>query len=110
MLICHSSLSDYSDYDYDSSDNEWRAAHPSSRRQSAQHPGIAVDSSSHHTSAHRSQQRPPREYASLEDDVDPRGGRQGLLDPNDPFGDPFADDMETPVQEKPRMQCELVSI
>jgi len=32
--------------------------------------------------------------------------RSGLLDPNDPFGDPFADDNDTPLQENKRMQCE----
>ena len=34
--------------------------------------------------------------------------RSGLLDPNDPFGDPFADDNDTPLQENKRMQCEFI--
>ena len=29
-----------------------------------------------------------------------------MLDPDDPFGDPFADDNDTPMQERPRMHCE----
>ncbi|WVF73079.1 hypothetical protein IAT40_007898 [Kwoniella sp. CBS 6097] len=87
------SLSDFSDYD--SSDPEYQAysrSRAASRRQSLAGP----------SGGHR--QAPPREYASLEDDY-PQG-RSGLLDPNDPFGDPFADDNDTPIQEKKRMQCE----
>ncbi|OCF38205.1 hypothetical protein I317_07245 [Kwoniella heveanensis CBS 569] len=86
------SLSDFSDYD--SSDPEYQAysrSRAASRRQSLAAPA-----------GHR--QAPPREYASLEDDY-PQG-RSGLLDPNDPFGDPFADENDTPIQEKKRMQCE----
>ncbi|WVR00260.1 hypothetical protein IAU59_007403 [Kwoniella sp. CBS 9459] len=89
------SLSDFSDYD--SSDPEYQAVSRSraaSRRQSLAAPA--------------GQRQPrPREYASLEDDY-PQG-RSGLLDPNDPFGDPFADDNDTPIQEKKRMQCESAS-
>ena len=47
-----------------------------------------------------------RQYRSLEEEGGL--GRKGLLDPNDPFGDPFADD-ETPMQEKQRMTCEFPS-
>lgn len=49
--------------------------------------------------------RVPREYASLEDDYP---GQSGLLEKEDdnPFGDPFADELDTPVQEKQRLQCE----
>ena len=84
------SPSDFSDYEYDSSDDEWRQKHPSrSRRQSRAGPS---GSSRYDTG-----------YAALEEDKQSRGG---LLDPNDPFGDPFADETDTPMQEKPRMQCE----
>jgi hypothetical protein len=44
---------------------------------------------------------PQQDYQALDDNV----GRRGLLDPDDPFSDPFGDD-ETPAQEKPRMECE----
>jgi hypothetical protein len=47
-----------------------------------------------------------REWASLEDDQ-ASVHRGGLLDPNDPFGDPFADDNDTPLHEKQRMQCKF---
>jgi hypothetical protein len=90
-----SSLSDYSDYDYDSSEDEWRAAHPNRKP-------------AHHSSAGPSRQassQRPRDYAALDEETGAQG-RHGLLDPNDPFGDPFADEQDTPVQEKPRMQCE----
>lgn len=79
--------SDYSDYDYNSSDDEWRQRHASrSRRQSQAGPSSS------------GQDR----YSALRDDG--AHGKKGLLDPNDPFGDPFADD-DTPLQEKPRMGC-----
>lgn len=52
------------------------------------------------------QQRQNREWASLDDDASSIH-RGGLLDPNDPFGDPFADDNDTPLQERQRMQCKL---
>ena len=84
-------LSDYSDYDYNSSDEEWRASH--SRRPSVAKP------KGHARSGSKSQA-----YTSLEDDGH---AKKGLLDPNDPFGDPFADDNDTPVGEKQRMTCEL---
>jgi hypothetical protein len=48
-----------------------------------------------------------REWASLDDDQSSIH-RGGLLDPNDPFGDPFADDNDTPLHEKQRMQCRLI--
>jgi len=51
------------------------------------------------------QRQQNREWASLEDDSSSIH-RSGLLDPNDPFGDPFADDNDTPLQENKRMQCE----
>lgn len=82
-------LSDYSDYEYDSSDEEWRTKQQvRSRRQSRAGPSGGSSS---------------KQYAALEDDGH---GKRGLLDPNDPFGDPFADDNDTPHQEKQRMQCE----
>lgn len=46
-----------------------------------------------------------REWATLDDDQSSIH-RSGLLDPNDPFGDPFADDNDTPMHERQRMQCE----
>ncbi|GFZ48656.1 hypothetical protein JCM24511_06405 [Saitozyma sp. JCM 24511] len=87
------SLSDYSDYDYDSSEDEWRAAHPNRK---------PAHQSSAGPSRQASSQR-PRDYAALDEETGTQG-RHGLLDPNDPFGDPFADEQDTPVQEKPRMQ------
>lgn len=53
-------------------------------------------------------QQQNREWASLDDDASSIH-RSGLLDPNDPFGDPFADDNDTPLQENKRMQCKLSS-
>jgi hypothetical protein len=53
------------------------------------------------------QRQQNREWASLEDDSSSIH-RSGLLDPNDPFGDPFADDNDTPLQENKRMQCEFI--
>ena len=82
-------LSDYSDYDYNSSDEEWRTK-IRSRRQSRAGPSGGAG-------------KQDRGYATLEDDGH---GKRGLLDPNDPFGDPFADDADTPHHEKQRMQCE----
>lgn len=64
-----------------------------SRRQSVQHGAIGGSSSASHPHS--------TDYRSLDNDG---LGKKGLLDPNDPFGDPFADD-ETPAQEKPRMEC-----
>ncbi|KAE8539433.1 hypothetical protein D1P53_004533 [Cryptococcus gattii VGV] len=83
------SLSDFSDYD--SSDAEWQAAHGSGTV--ANKKASTVGPSSHVT----------REYASLEDDFI---GKSGLLAKEDdnPFGDPFADELDTPVQEKQRLQ------
>ena len=90
------SLSDYSDYEYDSSDEEWRQRHTSrSRRQSRTAPGNS-------TGAFKESS-----YASLDDEGQ---GKSGLLDPNDPFSDPFADETETPVHEKPRMGCECKKV
>lgn len=83
-------LSDFSDYD--SSDDDYRRS--KSRRQStAQAPAAAA-------------KRGSVSYRTLEEEGG--HGRKGLLDPNDPFGDPFADvdELETPIQERPRMQCE----
>lgn len=86
------SLSDYSD-DYDSSDEEWQRAR--SRRQSL--------------AGQKAQPKAQdREWATLDDDQSSIH-RGGLLDPNDPFGDPFADDNDTPVHERQRMQCESSS-
>lgn len=90
-----SSLSDFSDYD--SSDAEWQAAHGSGTV--ANKKASTAGPSSHVT----------REYASLEDDF---SGKSGLLAKEDdnPFGDPFADELDTPVQEKQRLQCEWCKI
>ncbi|KIR53498.1 hypothetical protein I315_04091 [Cryptococcus gattii Ru294] len=83
------SLSDFSDYD--SSDAEWQAAHGSGTV--ANKKASTAGPSSHVT----------RDYASLEDDF---SGKSGLLAKEDdnPFGDPFADELDTPVQEKQRLQ------
>ncbi|OWZ72599.1 hypothetical protein AYX14_01923 [Cryptococcus neoformans] len=83
------SLSDFSDYD--SSDAEWQAAHGSGAVANKKAPAAGPSS------------RVPREYASLEDDYP---GQSGLLEKEDdnPFGDPFADELDTPVQEKQRLQ------
>lgn len=84
-------MSDFSDYD--SSDAEWQAAHGSGAVANKKAPAAGPSS------------RVPREYASLEDDYP---GQSGLLEKEDdnPFGDPFADELDTPVQEKQRLQCE----
>ncbi|TYJ54213.1 hypothetical protein B9479_005139 [Cryptococcus floricola] len=91
------SLSDFSDYD--SSDAEWQAAHgPSAlahKRASISHAAAAGKG--------KGKER-VTDYAELDDEF----GRSGLLDDKDeeanPFGDPFADEADTPVQEKQRMQ------
>nr|XP_031860429.1 uncharacterized protein CI109_004039 [Kwoniella shandongensis]KAA5527501.1 hypothetical protein CI109_004039 [Kwoniella shandongensis] len=82
------SLSDFSDYD--SSDAEWQAAHGRSAANSRR-PSVAAPA-----------KKASRDYANLDDDYGQ--GKSGLLDPNDPFGDPFADEGDTPMQEKQRMQ------
>lgn len=84
------SSDDYSDNDYNSSDDDWREKHAArSRRQSRAEPSSG---------------RGDR-YSSLDDGGH---GKKGLLDPNDPFGDPFAgEDDDTPMHEKPRMGCEF---
>ncbi|WVW86142.1 hypothetical protein I302_108183 [Kwoniella bestiolae CBS 10118] len=98
------SLSDFSDYDYNSSDEEWRASHQKSRsRGPSRRQSLAAEPKQ------QQRQPPARDYEALEDDLlgtSAPGGRKGLLDPNDPFGDPFADDNDTPIQENRRMQCE----
>ncbi|ORX40626.1 hypothetical protein BD324DRAFT_611568 [Kockovaella imperatae] len=81
-------LSDYSDYDYNSSDDEWRASR--SRR-----PSMAAGPS------HAKSSGQANHYRSLADDG--THAKKGLLDSNDPFGDPFADDNDTPLGEKQRM-------
>jgi len=92
--LIQSTLSDYSD-NYDSSDEEWQRAR--SRRQSVVGQKAAPPP--------QQKQQQNREWASLEDDSS-SVHRSGLLDPNDPFGDPFADDNDTPLYENKRMQCE----
>ncbi|WWC64596.1 uncharacterized protein I303_107207 [Kwoniella dejecticola CBS 10117] len=92
------SLSDYSDYDYNSSDEEWRTSHQSRSRGPSRRQSLAGGAGGN------ARQPPAREYASLEDEFGTSQGKKGLLDPNDPFGDPFADDNDTPVQENRRMQ------
>lgn len=112
-----SDFSDYSDYGYDSSDPEDhrgpRSRRPShaagagaasashSRRGSVQYGGAGASG----TGSRSRRQSMKQEYRSLDDDNGKQGRRTRLLDPNDPFGDPFADDGETPQQEKRRMQC-----
>ncbi|KAL7418472.1 hypothetical protein Q5752_006930 [Cryptotrichosporon argae] len=110
----NASLSDFSDFDsYDSSDEEWRAAHgqgSQSRRTSHSAPsgsgsGARGGRSGAGASAGRSARNSVdigRGYANLDDERQASGR---LLDPNDPFGDPFADDeLTTPQVEKPRME------
>ena len=92
--LIQSRLSDYSD-GYDSSDDEWQRAR--SRRQSM---------AGQKAPPPQQRQQQNREWASLDDDASSIH-RGGLLDPNDPFGDPFADDNDTPLQERQRMQCKL---
>lgn len=82
-----SSLSDLSDYD--SSDNEH---HATQSRQQSNVKGASAP------------KRNEVAYRALEEESG--HGRKGLLDPNDPFGDPFADETDTPMQDRPRMQCE----
>ncbi|RXK40501.1 hypothetical protein M231_02153 [Tremella mesenterica] len=86
------SLSDFSDYD--SSDEEWRRAHgqPSTSRSAAKAGPSTV-------SAPTTKKQTP--YAQLDDEP---VSKKGLLDADDPFGDPFADDDDTPAVERPRMQ------
>jgi hypothetical protein len=72
--------------DYDSSDEEWRAS-----QSRAKAPAAAA-----------APKRAPAAYRSLDDDNAPT--RKSLLDPNDPFGDED-DELQTPVQERQRMQC-----
>ncbi|WWC71991.1 uncharacterized protein I206_105950 [Kwoniella pini CBS 10737] len=90
-------LSDYSDYDYNSSDDDWRAQQQSRSRGPSRRQSIAAGGG---------RQASQRDYASLEDEFGTSlgQGKKGLLDPNDPFGDPFADDNDTPIQENRRMQ------
>lgn len=90
-VFANRGLSDYSE-DYDSSDDDWQRAR--SRRQS-----LAGQKA-------KPTQGRDREWATLDDD---QSGvqRGGLLDPNDPFGDPFAADDDTPLHERQRMQCEF---
>jgi hypothetical protein len=112
LLTLHSplsSLSDFSDYDYDSSDQEYRASHsrraslgPPSRRES-----LAATSK-----GHAAVQQPL--YRSLEDqEADAPSQTAGLLDPNDPFADP--DDFLGSIggsstgKAQERMECELHS-
>lgn len=88
---CHTdsrTLSDFSDYD--SSEEGWRATH--SRQQSrntypsgSRNAFDAVGGTGHPD---------PTSYASLDDE----GAGHNLMDPNDPFGDPFADENETHTQ------------
>lgn len=93
LMLCRA-LSDYSE-DYDSSDDEWQRAR--SRRQSMAKSQPKAESSTR-----------DREWAALDDDQSSIN-QSGLLDPNDPFGDPFADDNDTPIHERQRMQCESES-
>ncbi|OCF61240.1 hypothetical protein L486_00886 [Kwoniella mangroviensis CBS 10435] len=96
------SLSDFSDYEYDSSDEEWRASHQKARsRGPSRRQSLAAEPQQYQ------RQAPARDYEALDDDFTGGAGggnRKGLLDPNDPFGDPFADDNDTPIQENRRMQ------
>lgn len=82
--IAAGSLSDFSDYD--SSDEEWRMAHgrPSAPTTSGRKSGPSSRRPSHNA------------YAQMDDEP---VQRKSLLS-----DDPFADDMDTPVQERQRMQ------
>nr|ODN91769.1 hypothetical protein L203_01020 [Cryptococcus depauperatus CBS 7841] len=85
------SLSDFSDYD--SSDAEWQATHGPQ--------AVAYKRQQAHTGREKTS---TSEYATLEDDHN----NKGLLEEDEnPFGDPFADEQDTPVQEKQRLQCEF---
>ena len=83
--LISSSLSDFSDYD--SSDEEWRMAHgrPAAPAASGRKSGPSSRRPSHNA------------YAQM--DEEPVQRKSLLSD------DPFADDMDTPVQERQRMQC-----
>ena len=83
------SLSDFSDYDSSEDEYHERAA---SHRQTTSH-GTSAPPSKRNSVAYRALEQQGGQ------------GRKGLLDPNDPFGDPFADENDTPMQERPRMQC-----
>lgn len=89
------SLSDFSDYD--SSDDEYRAAAARSR-------GHSRTNSSRQQYSEFDAYAPASgsgEYTALDEETQ----HKGLLDPNDPFGDPFADDnAATPRTEKQRME------
>lgn len=97
----YSSLSDFSDYDYDSSDAEYRTrSRVASRRQS-----LAAGGPSGGRGGYVEQPS----YAALDDD---REGDAGLLDPNDPFADPtdFLGSIgggSSGTKAKERMECKL---
>jgi hypothetical protein len=89
--VLSSSLSDFSDYD--SSEEEYRAAHSrkASRGAASTFDPYASASASSSRGAGANANYDQAAYRSLEDE----GADQGLMDPNDPFGDPFADDNES---------------
>lgn len=95
------SLSDFSDYDYDSSDAEYRTrSRAASRRQSLASGG---------PSGARGGYVEQPSYAALDDD---REGDAALLDPNDPFADPtdFLGSIgsgSASAKAKERMECKF---
>lgn len=96
------SLSDFSDFEDYSSDDQPRArSRAASRRQS-----LAAG-----TSGGRGGYIEQPSYAALDDDEEERTARGGLLDPNDPFADPtdFLGSIGGSSTSKPkdRMECEF---
>jgi hypothetical protein len=86
------SLSDFSDYD--SSEDEYRAAHAAHVKSHSRKSSRSYDyaGSSRHPDTST--------YAALEDEQ----AGAGLMDPNDTFGDPFADENETLGQSRRRLE------
>jgi hypothetical protein len=101
FLIPLRSLSDFSDFEDYSSDDQPRArSRAASRRQS-----LAAG-----TSGGRGGYIEQPSYAALDDDEEERTARGGLLDPNDPFADPtdFLGSIggSSTSKAKDRMECE----
>ncbi|WVR07700.1 hypothetical protein IAU60_004742 [Kwoniella sp. DSM 27419] len=89
------SLSDFSNYSYDSSDPEDQTYQKARSRQASRRQSLADPYAGASGSRGGGRQPPARDYVQFDDDY-PQD-RSGLL--SDPFGDP-----DTPVQEKKRMQ------
>ena len=101
LLWFYRSLSDFSDYD--SSEEEYRAAH--SRQASRNATTSSFDPYSYKNTG-PSNAGGAAAYRSLDDENE--GATHSLMDPNDPFGDPFADENESvgqgQAQGKRRME------